>query len=418
MKENIVSLACKSSGLFEDALTEILREGAQKLLKSAVEKALEIFLSTYSELRDSEGHRQVVRNGYLPKREIQTGLGDIAVQVPRTRDRSGQGHNFTSALLPPYLKRTKSMEELVPWLYLKGISTGDVQEALTSLLGPKAKGLSSASVCRLKESWQEDYEAWQQRDLTGKRYVYFYVDGVYLEARFEQKQCLLVVIGVDETGKKGLLALQGGFRESELSWKEVLLDLKNRGLSQVPDLSIGDGALGFWKALSQVYGKSRHQRCWVHKTGNILNKLPQKLQPQAKKSIHQIWMAETRQDAEKAFDKFLSSYGDKYPKATACLEKDREVLLTFYDFPASHWQHIRTTNPIESVFATVKLRTHKTKGCLSLKTGETMTFKLIQSASKNWIRLRGSAHMAQVIRGVNFKDGMAINQKEEEKCAA
>lgn len=418
MQDSIVNLKNESSVLFQDALTEVLREGAQKLLKSAVEQELESFLSSYSERRDEAGLLQVVRNGYLPKRSIQTGLGDIEIQVPRTRDRSGSGLTFTSALLPPYLKRTKSLEELVPWLYLKGISTGDFQEALSALLGPHAQGLSSSTICRLKEAWQREYEDWQQQDLSGKRYVYFYVDGVYLEARFEQKQCLLVIIGVDATGKKELVALHGGFRESELSWKEVLLDLKRRGLQEGPELSIGDGALGFWKALKQVYGQSRCQRCWVHKTANVLNALPKKIQPQAKSAVHQIWMAATKQDALKAFDQFLETYGEKYPKAAHCLEKDREVLLTFYDFPATHWQHIRTTNPIESVFATVKLRTHKTRGCLSLKTGEAMTFKLIQSASKNWIRLRGSQHVAEIIQGIPFKDGYPRQQKEMEKCAA
>ncbi len=427
MKKNTVIPFPEANISVSDALTEVLKKGAQTLLKQAIEMEVTEFLAQYSDLQNAQGHRQVVRNGYLPERELQTGLGDIPIQVPRTRDRSGQGIKFTSSLLPPYLKRTKSMEELLPWLYLKGLSSGDFQEALSSLLGPQASGLSASSICRLKEVWVQDLKAWNKRTLTKKRYVYFWVDGIYLEARLEQKQCMLVIIGADEMGKKELVALKGGFRESELSWKELLLDLKARGLEKGPDLSIGDGALGFWKALHKIYGKSRRQRCWVHKTANVLNKLPKKLQPRAKTMIHEIWGAETKEDANKSFDKFVTTYEDKHPKATDCLIKDRDSLLTFYDFPAAHWHHIRTTNPIESVFATVRLRTEKTKGCLSLETGESMTFKLIESASQRWMRLRGPQHIADVIRGINFKNGVAIVKENDfvklktedlQKCAA
>ena len=412
MRENNIS-SIKDKGLFADELTMILRQGAQTMLKQAVEEEIAEFMAKHAGLVDTAGHPQVVRNGYLPERTIQTGLGDINVQVPKSRDRSKQGLCFRSQLLPPCLKRTKSIDELLPWLYLKGISTGDFTEALAALLGPQAKGLSASTICRLKEVWQDEFKAFQVSDLSTKHYVYFWADGIYLEARMEQRQCMLVLIGVDVTGKKELVALRAGFRESEISWLELLLDLKARGLVIGPKLSIGDGALGFWKAMTQSYGETKRQRCWVHKTANVLNKLPNKLQPAAKKSIHNIWMASTKKAANRAFDQFLQVYGDKYPKATECLNKDRDVLLTFYDFPAAHWMHIRTTNPIESVFATVRHRTDKTKGCLSIHTAEVMAYKLICSASSKWIRLKGSKHMAEIISGINFKDGIRSKRQAQ-----
>jgi transposase-like protein len=389
------------------------------LLKQAVTAELEAYLSQHT-LVDEEGHRKVVRNGYLPERTIQTGLGNIAIQVPRVRDRSGKGQSFHSALLPPYLKRTKSLETLLPWLYLKGLSSGDFSEALQALLGPQPKGVSASTIGRLKTIWQEEHEAFQHRDLSGKRYVYFWVDGIYLQARLEQKQCILVIIGADATGTKELVALQGGFRESELSWMELLRDLHGRGLTVAPELAVGDGALGFWNALSKVYGTTKQQRWWVHKTANVLNKLPDKVQRTAKHGLHQIWIAETEEDAKQAMDQFAQTYGDKYPKAVDCLVKDQESLLAFYRFPAAHWLHIRTTNPIESVFATVRLRTEKTKGCLSLQSAEIMTYKLIDSAQKRWLRLRGSKHLAEVIEGVNFTNGVRsqLISKETNACAA
>jgi len=348
----------------------------------------------------------------LPERTIQSGLGAISVKVPRTRDRSGSGINFTSSLIPPYLKRTQSVEELLPVLYLKGISTGDFQEALEALVGPRAKGLSSSTISRLKEQWEAEHTTWCRRDLSKKRYVYFWVDGVYLNVRMDDRQCLLVIVGADEFGKKELVAVQGGVRECEHSWREVLLDLKQRGLVNAPKLCVGDGAMGFWTALKKEYGSTKQQRCWVHKTMNILSKLPKKLQPTAKQHVHDIWMAETKQEAEKSFDYFINLYGVKYPKAAQCLEKDREELLAFYDFPAEHWVHLRTTNPIESTFATVRLRTGKTRGCLSAKTGLAMVFTLMQSAQKRWRKLNGENRVAEVIREVNFKDGIKIeNQK-------
>lgn len=398
---------------FEDALTEVLRRGAVKLLAEAIETEVEDFVARYKNLRDLNGRRVVVRNGYLPPREIQTGIGQVPVKAPRVRDKSGSGIRFTSNILPPYLRRTKSIEELIPWLYLKGISTGDFSEALAAPLGPDAPGLSSNTISRLKSIWRDDFEKWCRRDLTGKRYVYFWVDGVYLQARMEEKQCLLVIIGADELGNKELVGMLDGCRESEQSWMELLLDLKRRGLEIGPEVAVGDGALGFWKALTQVYGNSRRQRCWVHKTANVLNKLPKAVQPHAKVNLREIWMAQSRSDAEHAFDFFVQSYQAKYPKAAECLTKDREDLLTFYDFPAEHWVHLRTTNPIESTFATVRLRTYKTKGCLSRATGLAMAFKLCQSAQKRWRKLNRLEMLAEVIEGVQFVDGVRL-----EKCAA
>ncbi|MBW7998543.1 MAG: IS256 family transposase, partial [Candidatus Glassbacteria bacterium] len=375
----------------------------------------EAFVAAHEHIRDAQGRRLVVRNGYLPERTIQSGIGDIAVKAPRVRDRSGSGIRFTSSILPPYLRRTKSIEELIPWLYLKGISTGDFSEALAALLGPDAPGLSAATVSRLKEVWKGELEAWQRRDLTGKRFAYFWVDGVYFQARLEQaRQCFLVIVGADEAGNKELVGLWDGFRESEQSWSELLLDLKSRGLEMGPKLAVGDGALGFWTALRKAYGQTRQQRCWVHKTANVLNKLPKSLQIQAKQRLHEIWMAEGRDDAEKAFDLFVDSYQAKYPKAAECLAKDRDTLLAFYEFPAEHWVHIRTTNPIESTFATVRLRTTKTRGCLSRDTASTMVFKLTLCAQQTWCRLNGPDWMAEVIEGVKFEDGIKIEKKPPE----
>ena len=411
MDENKVIALEKPGADERDALTEVLRQGAWRMLAQTVESEVEAFVVAHEHIRDEEGRRLVIRNGYLPERTIQTGIGDIAVKAPRVRDRSGSGLRFTSTILPPYLRRTKSIEELIPWLYLKGISTGDFSEALAALLGPDAPGLSAATVSRLKEVWKGDLEAWQRRDLSGKRYVYFWVDGVYFQARLEQaKQCFLVIIGADEAGNKELVGLWDGFRESEQSWMELLLDLKSRGLEVGPKLAVGDGALGFWNALRKGYGQTRQQRCWVHKTANVLNKLPKSLQQQAKQRLQEIWMAEGRDESEKAFDLFIDSYQAKYPKAAQCLAKDRDTLLAFYDFPAEHWLHIRTTNPIESTFATVRLRTAKTRGCLSRETASTMVFKLTLCAQGRWRRLNGSIWLADVIEGVKFEDGFKVEK--------
>ena len=390
-----------------DPLTELLRQGSRELIFHAVKIEFGAFLAEYEALLDDEGRRQVVRNGYLPEREIQTGIGPVSVRVPRVRDRGDSGIVFHSNLLPPYLRRTKSIEDLIPWLYLKGVSTGDFSEALAALLGMNAVGLSASTVSRLKETWTDAYQEWNQRDLSGKRYVYFWVDGVHPQARMEDPNpCLLVIIGADVSGRKELVGVWDGYRESEQSWLELLLDLKRRGLTMEPKVAVGDGAMGFWKALMQVYPSTRHQRCWVHKTKNILNKLPKSQQEHAKEHIHQIWMAPTREEAEDAFNYFVEAYDDKYPKAVECLTKDREELLTFYDFPAAHWHHLRTTNPIESTFATIRLRTAKTRGCLSRKTALAMVYKLALSAQGRWRRLNTSELLTDVVGGVIFKDGV------------
>lgn len=398
-----------------DALTEVLRNGARELLQQAVEAEVAEFVRRHRELKDEQKRQRVVRNGYRPERTIQTGIGEVIVKAPRARDRAGE-IKFQSNILPAYLRRTRSIEELLPWLYLKGLSTGDFSEALAALLGKDARGLSAATISRLKEIWKGEYERWTKRDLNGKHIVYLWVDGVHFGVRLEDaSQCILVIIGATADGKKELLAMLDGYRESAESWKELLLDLKQRGLKIDPKLAVGDGALGFWKALPQVFGSTRAQRCWVHKTANVLNQLPKGQQAKAKAALHEIWMAESRAAAEQAFDHFLTTYEVKYAKATECLAKDRDSLLTFYDFPAEHWIHIRTTNPIESTFATVRLRTAKTRGCVSRAGILAMVFKLTKSAEQRWRKLKGAARLAQVIDGVRFKDGL---QEEAQRIAA
>lgn len=406
--DNLISLKTpETGGTLRDTLSELVRQGARQIIAQAVEAELAEFLAQYESLKDDQGRQAVVRNGYLPERTIMTGIGEIAIQVPKVRDRSQQGIKFNSLLLPPYLKRSRSMEEVLPWLYLKGISTGDFSEALSALLGTEAKGLSANTISRLKAKWSEEHQQWQKRSLKTKRYVYVWADGIYFNIRAEDdRQCILVVIGVSDSGHKELLGLETGFRESELNWKTLLLRLVDQGLTQAPELAIGDGALGFWKALHQVFPTTRVQRCWVHKTANVLNALPTSQQAQAKSALREIYLAETRTDAQTAFERFINIYQAKYPKATECLAKDRQALLAFYDFPAEHWAHIRTTNPIESTFATVRLRTDKTRGCVSRESILALVFKLVQSAQKQWLRIRGFKHLAEVIAGVTFKDGI------------
>ena len=400
-----------------DALTVVLQEGARTLLAQAIEAEVTEFLARHSNKRDAVGHQRLVRNGYLPERTIQTGIGDVVVKAPQVRDRAGQ-LRFSSAILPPYLRRTKTIEELLPWLYLKGISTGGFSEALGALLGRDAPGLSAGTISRLKTVWQEEHARWDQRSLSHKCYVYLWVDGIHFGVRLEEaNQCILVVMGATAEGKKELVALADGFRESEQSWKEVLMDLKGRGLKIDPKLAVGDGALGFWKALPQVYGSTRAQRCWVHKTANVLNKLPKHLQPKAKSDLQQIWMAETREDAHHAFASFVDIYEPKYPKAAECLTKDKEALLSFYDFPAEHWHHIRTSNPIESTFASVRLRTAKSRGCGSRASILSTVFKLAKSAEQRWLKLRGAEIIAKVITGVPFKNGVEVQGSDRQRVA-
>ena len=412
-KDNLIELK-NPEPFVDDPITEILRNGAKKLLAEALEAEIAGFLSQYADFKDDHGRMRVTRNGYLPEREIQTGIGPVAAKTPRIRDRQPKDKSdrirFSSSIVPPYLRKTKSMEELIPWLYLKGISTGDFSEALAALVGKDAPGLSAPTISRLKTIWRDDLEQWQKRDLSNKRYVYIWADGIYCNVRMEERQCLLVIIGATKEGKKELLALESGFRESELSWAELLLNLKRRGLKEGPELAVGDGALGFWKALAKVYDNTRWQRCWVHKTANVLNKLPKSIQAKAKEKLHMIWMAPEKDEAEKHFDDFIEIYEAKYPKAAECLKKDRDALLTFYDFPAEHWRHIRTTNPIESTFSSVRLRTAKVRSCFSSTTVVTMAFKLCQSAQKRWQCLHHSERLAEVIEGIKFVNGIEENR--------
>jgi transposase-like protein len=420
MKEDIVVRLPRPGGnVADDPLLVVLREGARRLLTCAIEAEVDGFVAAHAGLLDDHGRRRVVRNGHGPERALQTGMGPIAVRRPKVRDR-GDGSSarirFTSAVLPAYLRRTKNVEELLPWLYLKGISTGQFEEALAALLGVDAPGLSATTVRRLTEAWQDEYERWQKRDLSARRYVYLWADGIYFTPRLEhERQCILVVIGADAQGRKELLAIEDGFRESAQSWRELLLRLRDQnGLALDPELATGDGALGFWQALHEVWPKARQQRCWVHKVANVLNKLPPSLQGKAKQDLHAIYEADSRAAAGAAFDHFVAKYGAKYDKAVDCLSRDREALLAFYDSPAEHWKHVRTTNPIESTFATVRLRTAKTKGCLSRKTALAMVFKLVKSAESHWRHLNGSDRLGQVIEGVRFRDGEPLQATEEQ----
>jgi transposase-like protein len=396
------------------ALDGIVRQGAQKMLQTAIDTEVEEFLREHAARKDANGSRFVVRNGYLPSREVLTGAGPLEVCQPRVRDNSPDPETrvrFSSGILPPYLRKSKSLEEFIPWLYLRGISTQDFSEALGVLLGrEKASGLSPGVVVRLKEEWTKQYDEWCRRSLADKQYVYVWADGIHVNVRLEdeanQRQCLLVLMGATADGHKELIAVCDGYRESEQSWYELLMNLRQRGLTLAPTIATGDGALGFWAALRKVYPETREQRCWVHKTANVLNRLPKSVQAKAKSDLHEIWMSERRDDAQKAFDNFLEKYGSKYEGACDCLRKDREVLMTFYDFPAEHWKHLRTTNPIESTFATIRLRHRRTKGSGSRRASLAMMFKLALVAQKRWRRLNGHGQIAFLLKGKKFIDGV------------
>jgi putative transposase len=396
----------------EDVLTAILRRGARQMLATAIEAEIQVYLGERAEVVDAAGHRQVVRNGYLPARALQTPLGEVPVRQPRVRDRRpvATRETFRSAILPPYLRKTKSLEDLLPWLYLKGLSTGDFGEALEALLGPDAPGVSASTITRLKSVWEQEFTAWQQRSLADRRYVYVWADGVHFNVRLEDTanahQCILVLMGATVDGRKELIAVADGYRESEQSWRELLLGVQARGVTVAPAVATGDGALGFWAALAKVFPTTRPQRCWVHKSANVLNKLPKSVQPKATQALHAIWMAETRATAHRAFSQFVETFGAKYPAAVACLEKDRDELLAFYDFPAEHWRHLRTSNPIESTFASVRLRTAKTRGAGSRMACLTMVFKLALSAQQRWRTLNGAELLKDVINGETFEDGI------------
>ncbi len=390
------------------SLEDLIRRGARELIQKAIEVEVKELLEEYGNVKMLGGQRAVVRNGYLPAREVLTAVGNVEVCVPKVRDRSGTGIKFNSALVPPFVRRSARVTAALPWLYLKGISTGDMREALTVLVGDRARGLSPNVVSRLKGEWAAEYAGWMKRDRSASRYVYWWADGIHTGLRQENdaRQCLLVIIGVKPDGTKELVTIGDGLRESKESWLDVLRDLAGRGVQSGPLLAVGDGALGFWAALDEVYPETRRQRCWVHKTGNVLNALPKSLQARAKADLHEIWMAPTRAQAIVAFDHFLKTYGAKYPKATDKLAKDREALLAFYDFPAEHWIHLRTTNPIESAFATVRHRTTQTKNCVTRSTFLGLAFKLVQEAEKSWRRIRGVERIAELLSGTVFKDGV------------
>lgn len=406
----------------DDPLTAILRDGARRLLAQAVEAEAEAFLASMRDARLPDGRDRFVRHGHGPERVMQTGIGPVAVRRVKLRDRdggeSGERVRFTSALLPRWSRRTRSLDALLPILYLRGVSAGDFQEALAALLGKDAPNLSPSVIARLKAEWEAEYARWQRRELSARRYVYIWVDGVYLQARMEpQAECMLVVIGATPEGKKELLGFQVGVRESAQSWRELLVELKARGLAIAPELATGDGALGFWKALEEVFPTTRHQRCTVHKTANVLDKLPTSVQPAAKRDLRQIWTAPDRKAADAAVTLFAEKYGAKYERAVACLVKDRAALLTFYDFPAEHWDHLRTANPIESVFATVRHRTVRSRGALSQDTARLMVFKLIMAAAKTWRRLKGENQLPKVVAGVTFRNGVEVTDTPEQSAA-
>lgn len=411
-KHNVVQI--EGRDLISDGLTQLLQNGARELLAQAIEAEVSDFLVQFQDRKLENGRSAVVRNGHQPERDIQTGIGPVSVKVPKVRSRDGEPVTFRSALVPPFVRRTKTLEAALPWLYLKGISSGEMHSALQVLVGPEAKGLSASTISRLKQVWADEYEAWCQAPLNKDQWVYLWVDGIHSGLRSDDsKLCALTVVGVNEQGNKQILAIEDGIRESTQSWREVLLKLKGRGMNS-PKLVIGDGALGFWAAADQIYPDTNQQRCWVHKTANVLNKLPKASQPKAKQGLHNIWMAETKVEAEKAFDLFIETYQDKYPKVAQCLLKDQHELLTFYDYPAKHWQSIRTTNPIESTFATIRHRTKRSKGCLSRDTMLHMMFKLGLCAEKRWRKLRGFDYLAKVVTGIKFNDGVEaqeVNQR-------
>ena len=422
MTSNITVVPLRQPDAVNDPLTAVLRDGARRLLAQAVEAEAEAFLTSMQDARLADGRERIVRHGHGPERVIQTGIGPVEVRRVKLRDRAsgenGERIRFTSAILPRWARRTRSLDALLPILYLRGVSMGDFQEALGALLGKDAPNLSPSVIARLRGGWEADYARWQRRDLSARRYVYIWADGVYLQARMEPRaDCMLVLIGATPEGKKELVGFQVGIRESAQSWRELLVDLKARGLVIAPEMATGDGALGFWKALEEVCPATRHQRCTVHKTANVLDKLPKSVQPAAKVDLREIWTAPDRATAETAVAVFAEKYGPKYEKAVTCLVKDRDALLTFYDFPAEHWDHLRTSNPIESVFATVRHRTVRSKGALSQDTARLMVFKLVMAAAKTWRRLKGENQLPKVVAGVTFRNGVEVANTPEQNAA-
>jgi putative transposase len=392
------------------SLDDLIQRGARQIIQQAIEAELATLLEQYGNVKTLDGRRAVVRNGYLPEREVVTAIGPVPVKVPKVRDRSGSGVKFNSNIVPPYIRKSSRVSAALPWLYLRGVSTGDMSEALSVLLGEQAKGLSPNVVSRLKAQWAEEHLLWNRRDLSGARWVYWWADGIHTGLRSDDSdgQCLLVIIGVKPDGTKERVAIADGYRESKDAWRDVLLDLKSRGLQGGPLLASGDGAMGLWAALAEVFPQTRHQRCWFHKTGNVLNALPKSQHGRAKAGLQEIWQAATREDALVAFNRFVDVYSAKYPKAAEKLTNDRDELLAFYDFPAEHWQHLRTTNPIESTFATVRHRTTRTRNCVSRATFLGLAFKLIESAEQSWRRIRAPGKIASLLEGIPFKDGLPV----------
>ncbi len=422
-KDNVIGLKNIVETELKDALTDLIRNAAHKAINDAITLEVKEFIESLSHLKLEDGKQQVVRNGYHPERQIATGIGKVAVKLPKVRDRNSTGIKFHSLLIPPYMRRAKSIDELLPLLYLQGISTNHFQQALEPMLGKGAKNVSASVISGLKKKWDGELKQWQNRSLSGKEYVYWWVDGIYLKSRMEsEKTCILVIMGATKEGKKELIAFNDGFRESTASWLELLRDMKRRGLSISPKLAIGDGAMGFWSALEKEFPMVKQQRCWVHKTANILNKLPKSIQSHAKSKLHNIYMAPNKAMAELAYKEFISTYEAKYPKATHCLAKDKEVLFSFYDFPAEHWGHIRSTNAIESTFATIQHRTRQARGCYSRGTILSAFFKMAMEAEKSWMRLRGHKRLAEVIDMVKFIDGISEREidkiKQDEQNAA
>lgn len=415
-KDTVVAIKNTVENEVKDALTGLIREAANKAINEAIMTELKVFMDALSHLKLDDGKQQLVRNGYQPQREVATGIGNVKVKLPKIRDRKGSGIKFHSLLVPPYMRRAKTIDELLPLLYLQGISTNHFKQALKPILGENAKNLSPQVICRLKEKWSDELKAWQKRSLSDKRYVYWWVDGIYLTARMESdKTCILVIIGATADGKKELITFNDGFRESTESWLEVLRDIKSRGLTTGSNLAIGDGAMGFWSAVEKEFPNTQHQRCWVHKTANILNKLPKSLQSHAKSKLHDIYMAPGKEKAETAYKDFIASYEAKYPKVIQCLTKDKEKLFSFYNFPAEHWCHIRSTNPIESTFATIQHRTRQARGCYSRETVLCAFFKMAMQAEKTWLRLRGYHRLAEVIKMVKFIDGISEHEVDKIK---
>jgi transposase-like protein len=423
MREDTTITCFQQPGTINDPLTEIAREGARQMLMVALKAEAASFVAQFSEDRLPDGRQRVVHHGHGPERTIQTGIGPVPLHRQKVRDRATGGPpgtkiRFTSAILPKWARRTQSLDALLPVLYLRGVSTGDFQEALAALLGTDAPNLSPSVIARLTQDWQAEYDRWQQRDLSARRYVYIWADGVYLQARMESTaSCMLVIIGATPEGKKELLGFQVGERESAQSWRELLIDLKKRGFAVAPEIAVGDGAMGFWKAIEEVFPSTRHQRCWQHKMLNILNKVPKSVQPGMKEDLREVRDAPDRATAEAAIDTFAQKYQAKYSKAVECLTNDREPLLAFLDFPAEHWDHLRTANPIESVFATVRHRTVRTKGALSRKTAKLMVFKIVIAASRTWRRLKGENQLPKVIAGIKFTDGVATDVTTDQDAA-